>query len=713
MIFPKFIFISILCFTATVSFSQKNIEPNKIGNNVYSISWKTPVNEVIYTLKEGSKSFHLTLPAFEINGKKSPTLLNNLKLVSSPQVLKNAVSEYLLEGSFISNPGLSLNITFQIAPDNEVLRFQYSLSSKQNIELTKTGGKDNISYFSFAAAGCNIKEVRLSEFNERFHATHKTEYELGESYFTNETSFMGPIAVCRDGAYKYLAAYEHGSQYPDRFFEFQLSKNKKVTLSSVKGNYLNGQQANGFSSVWFEFGGLKGNEDKLAKTYRDFVLQYLTVNSESRKPYIFYNTWGRQERVQWTGKKYLSSMNLEWTLKEIDRAHVMGIEVYVLDAGWFKNTGDWQVNKDFFPDELKQVKAKLDMYKMKLGLWFNPTVAAISSKMYNDNLLSRMSFNNKQNNARAIWETEESVDMCLVSSYWENFAVKLITLYKELGVSYFKWDGIGQYGCNDPHHFHGGTQHSEEERNQRYAYLLPEYMVKVINKVCKQAPDCIFDFDITENGRSVGLQFLSGGKYFIINNGPYYHNYDLAPMWKSVLPNTNANIFVEPGPARGWFVRSVLDYDKWVPSVLFLTHYQPDEPHNSQLINIASLILGQNGIWGEILKTSDSGVKLFDSVLTLYKTIREDITKAQLIKTGEPGGSPEIYEKINPATNKGCVVIFAESKGTYSYITHQQVAMQVWKNDGVEIKRDKEGHAVITANFNEPSAKIILFGVEK
>ncbi|MBD0351980.1 MAG: hypothetical protein ICV65_12575 [Flavisolibacter sp.] len=236
-------------------------------------------------------------------------------------------------------------------------------------------------------------------------------------------------------------------------------------------------------------------------------------------------------------------------------------------------------------------------------------------------------------------------------------------------------------------------------------------MAKIIDKVCAEAPQSIFDFDITEDGRCVGLQFLSAGKYFIINNGPYYHNFDLAPMWKSVLPSGNVNIFVEPGPARGWFVRSVLDYDKWIPSVLFLTHYQPDEPRNSQIINIGSLILGQNGIWGELLKTTEKGVALFDTVISKYKTIREDITAAQLVQSGEPGGSPEIYEKINPATGKGCVVIFANARGHYTYITKHKAAAQNWHNEELELKQDAQGRTVITTQFHEPSAKIILFGV--
>jgi alpha-galactosidase len=169
---------------------------------------------------------------------------------------------------------------------------------------------------------------------------------------------------------------------------------------------------------------------------------------------------------------------------------------------------------------------------------------------------------------------------------------------------------------------------------------------------------------------------------------------------------------VNPGPARGWFVRSVLDYDKWIPSVLFLTHYQPDDPRTSQIVNIGSLILGQNGIWGEILKTSDSGVRLFDSVLTRYKLVREDITAAKMVISGEPGGSPEIYEKINPKTGKGCVVLFASAHGAYTYITQHNVVSESWRNEGVTVKKDARGRAIITATFTEPSAKIILFGVQ-
>ncbi|GAC1488756.1 MAG: hypothetical protein NVS1B13_17560 [Flavisolibacter sp.] len=683
------------------------------GNNKYSIVLKeNNCKGFGYFLKRNSKSINLTFPCFEIDGRKTLAILNNVKLVKTETLAINEATEYQIRGNFNNNSGISLIAVFRIAPDNAVLRFHYLLRTKESELLSKQSGKDNISYFSFFAQNNKIKEIRLSEFNERFHATHITENILDNRYFKTQFSFMGPIVVGGDKNISFLAAYEHGSQFPDRFLEFQLGEKGKISLRAVKGNYLNHQLANEFSSIWLEFAMVDGNEDVLSKEYRVFVLKFLTQNKESRKPYIFYNTWGRQERVHWTGKPYLSSMNLDWTLKEIDRAHAMGIEVYVLDAGWFNKTGDWEVNKEFFPDELMQVRAKIEGYGMKLGLWFNPTVAAISSNMYEQNKQNRISIDGKYPQPYEIWETEKSVGMCLVSSYWENFANKLVSLSKKLGVTYFKWDAIGQYGCNDTSHYHGTSKNSLEERTIRYAFLQPEYMTKIVDKVCEKVPGSIFDFDITEDGRCVGLQFLSAGKYFIINNGPYFHNFDLAPVWKSNLSNNNSNIFVEPGPARGWFVRSVLDYDRWIPSILFLTHYQPDEPRNSQIINIASLILGQNGIWGEILKTSESGVNLFDTVISKYKRIRNDITLAQMVRTGDPGGSPEVYEKINSETGKGCVVIFASAKGSYTYITNSKTVTNFWFNEGVIIKKDILGRSIITVQFHEPSAKIILFGTD-
>jgi hypothetical protein len=92
--------------------------------------------------------------------------------------------------------------------------------------------------------------------------------------------------------------------------------------------------------------------------------------------------------------------------------------------------------------------------------------------------------------------------------------------------------------------------------------------------------------------------------------------------------------------------------------------------------------------------------------------VRDDITAAQVVKSGEPGGSPEIYEKINPKTGRGCVVIFASAHGSYQYITQHPVVKNFWATGGVAVKRDAKGRAVMDVAFTGPDAKIIFFGTD-
>jgi len=311
-----------------------------------------------------------------------------------------------------------------------------------------------------------------------------------------------------------------------------------------------------------------------------------------------------------------------------------------------------------------------------------------------------------------VWETEASHDICIASRYWEAFADELIRLVREVGVTYFKWDAIGQYGCDSAHHFHGNESNTQEERRQSYAFEQVRYMNKVVDKLCKECPEAIVDFDVTEGGRCVGLGFLASGKYFLINNGPYLHNHD-DPRTRAELSAsyTWTNVFVYPGPARPRVCRAPLSFDKWIPSVLFLTHYLPDEPASSQLENTASLILGHNGFWGDLPAIPEEGVQRIRKWIDLYKRVREDITAVGATRVGNVGESPEIYEKINPANGRGVVVAFAAARGVYHYVTRSAVAETTHAEGDVSFKRDASNRAVLAFTFEKPGAQMVFFGV--
>lgn len=175
----------------------------------------------------------------------------------------------------------------------------------------------------------------------------------------------------------------------------------------------------------------------------------------------------------------------------------------------------------------------------------------------------------------------------------------------------------------------------------------------------------------------------------------------------------NWNLFFYPGPARTWICRSPLAYDKWIPSVLFLAHYFPDDPESSQLVNVGSLILGQNGIWGDLPAVSSEGVQRIGSIRQRYKRVREEITESDPVVTGAVGSSPEIHEKISAQTGKGAVVLFATAKGKFSYVTAHQPHESFWTAGEVAVHYDRRGRAVLEVDLSSSGAAIVFFGTDE
>lgn len=648
-------------------------------------------------------------PAFEVDNTLLAPEFSEISLVCE-KVLNSVVTEYRFRGIYSAFPDIALTLVIRVAKGSPVLKFKYLLNGNGAHKLTKMAG-ETLDYCTVSAMKDErLTEVRFSEFNELTHSFCMNEVLVEESFFQNSFDVMGPLLAASNGEESCLLAYEHGSQYPDAFIHFCFTPQKDVILSAKKGNYTAGTVLGkeSFETIWLDFGAVRGGIDELAAAFREFQLKYATLNLESRKPYIFYNTWNYQERNKWWNHKaYLADMNEKRMLEEIDAAHKMGIEVFVVDTGWYEKTGDWLVNRARFTDGMKTVKAKLDSYGMKLGLWIGPTLAAVTSEAYLKNPNCRIEWDGEAPEPKPIWETEESYGMCIVSLYWETLADTLISLAKELGVSYFKWDAIEQYGCNSPNHFHGDEGNTPEERADSYAFQLGIYMTKIVDKVCAACPEVIVDFDITEGRRSVGLGFLTAGKYFLINNGPYFENYNLP------CEDDWTNIFTAPGAPRTWICRTPLTFDKWIPSVLFLTHYLPDEPKNSQDINLASLVLGQNGIWGDLPAISEEGKARFDEVLSKYKQVRNEITAEAAIKSGMTGSGFECYEKISSENGKGVLCVFSTVRDTFRYITRKKTAQEFWASVPAKVTPIPDGTALIEIPFEEPGAAMIFFGTAK
>lgn len=665
-----------------------------------------------YTLNADGRSWSFASPLFEVDGKLVAAAVTALFESAPPRVLPNRSTEHVLEGRVQSDAELVLKVKLRISSGSPVIRIHFSLRATAERMLTKKSGCEVVGYTSWRSEeNARGSEVRLSEFNELVHSYCLAEERIEPRHFEHESRMMGPMFTSSTPTHSMMVAYEHGSGWPDAYIAFQLRRDRRVELRGVKGHYVDGQSlmTHPLTTAWMQVAAVAGSEDLLAATYRDFVLRYFAISNASRAPWVYYNTWAMQERDKWDrGRSFRHAMNTQTILADIEHAHRAGVEVYVIDAGWAEKAGDWRVDLSRFPEGLRDVKAALDARGMRLGLWVGPNFAGESSDIFHNHHECEMTFDGKVSSPpKPCCETETAHTMCLVSDYADAFAQTLIRLVHELGVSYFKWDGVDGFRCNDPRHHHGDALASSSERLDRYFFELPGALVGIAEKVAEHYPDVVFDFDVTEPHRAFGLAFLSVGKYFLINNGPYFPNFDLpfsAEQW--------INVFVHPGPARGWICRHGLTFDRWIPSTLFLTHFLPEGAIDSRLINAASMVLGPGGWWGDWAALSAQELEELCGWMNQFKRVREEVTHAALVRSGKPGSPFEVYEKIDVRSGRGVICLFANLPGDYSYVTVSRVAEPSMVGDGVQLTSDASGRATIVCRFDKPSARILFFTAE-
>ena len=68
-----------------------------------------------YTIVKTGKTFSFQPPEFEIDGKNYTAVLSSVKIDKAPQLLKNGVNLFTVEGKLSQLPDISLVISFQIS----------------------------------------------------------------------------------------------------------------------------------------------------------------------------------------------------------------------------------------------------------------------------------------------------------------------------------------------------------------------------------------------------------------------------------------------------------------------------------------------------------------------------------------------------------------------------------------------------------------------
>jgi len=236
-------------------------------------------------------------------------------------------------------------------------------------------------------------------------------------------------------------------------------------------------------------------------------------NQMSQTFHLLYRTrlskgyWRDRERPilcnNWEATEF--DFNEEKIIKIAKSAKELGVELFVLDDGWFgkrnhdrAGLGDWYVNKDKLPSGINGLADKIEALGMKFGLWFEPEMVNKDSDLYRahpDWILNtpNRSQSHGRNQYVLDYSREEVVD------YIEAL---ISTVLQEAKISYVKWD-MNRYITE----CYSLALTPEKQGEVMHRYVLGVY--RLYEKLTDKFPEVLF-----ESCSSGGARFDPGILYY-------------------------------------------------------------------------------------------------------------------------------------------------------------------------------------------------------
>jgi hypothetical protein len=127
-----------------------------------------------------------------------------------------------------------------------------------------------------------------------------------------------------------------------------------------------------FSTPTAFLGAFLGGPDGAGNQLRPWIRSVLgnpITWRDSHYPLVVNNSWGSGVAV-----------DEALALRMIDESSDLGMEMFHLDAGWFRNVGDWVADSKKFPHGLSAIADAAHARGLRFGLWTDWTQAALSTE---------------------------------------------------------------------------------------------------------------------------------------------------------------------------------------------------------------------------------------------------------------------------------------------------------------------------------------------
>ena len=214
-------------------------------------------------------------------------------------------------------------------------------------------------------------------------------------------------------------------------------------------------------------------------------------------PLVTYNTWF----------PYGTRITEDIVAAEMQRAAAIGVEVFVVDAGWYlgagangdydytSGLGTWTLDAERFPSGLAALADEAHGAGMKFGLWVEPERVSLDTV-------------DRRGLAREAWlstrdghySSDDSALICLGTSAARQWVLdQLTTLIEVSHADYLKWDNNLWVDCNRERHDHGPSDGSMAHVQGLYS---------ILTQLRSQYPDLLIE-NVSGGGNRLDFGMLS------------------------------------------------------------------------------------------------------------------------------------------------------------------------------------------------------------
>lgn len=306
------------------------------------------------------------------------------------------------------------------------------------------------------------------------------------------------------------------------------------------------------------------------------------------------------------------NFNQEKILALAEKAKAIGVDLLVLDDGWFGkrnadncSLGDWVVDRKKLPDGLETLCQKINALGMQFGLWFEPEMVSPDSDLYRNHpdwCIHVEGRSRTEGRNQLILDLSRN-DVC-------DYIVETVSaVLRSCPISYVKWDM---------------NRNMTEKPRKGYAHQYILGLYRVMEEITSRFPDVLF-----ESCSGGGGRFDAGILYY------------MPQTWTSDDTDGVERLYIQEGTGLVYPISAMGAHISAVPN-----HQVGRTTPVAFRGRVA--MMGRFGLELDLGRLDEQTMEALSREIALYKTYQQDIHHGDLYRLLSPyKGRTAAYEIVS------------------------------------------------------------------